>query len=80
MANCIVDSPGVGENLHDHSIISLTLTTKGAYGLYGAGKGLRALVSMLRYLAFGDGPLAFNGSDVIAFTNLSDPSAEPEGD
>jgi choline dehydrogenase len=73
----IVDSPGVGENLHDHPIVSVTLATNGAYGHYGADKGLRALVNMLRYLAFGDGPLAFNGSDAIGFTNLTDPSAEP---
>jgi choline dehydrogenase len=76
--DCIADSPGVGENLHDHPIISLTLTTNGAYGFYGADKGLGALVNAFRYLAFGDGPLASNGADGIAFTNMSDPSAEPD--
>lgn len=74
---CIADSPGVGQNLHDHPIISLTLTTNGAYGFYGADKGLGAMINAFRYLAFGDGPIASNGADAIAFTNLSTPSAEP---
>lgn len=75
---CIADRPGVGENLHDHPIISVTVATKGAFGVYGADKGLTAAVNALRYLSFADGPISAGGSDAIAFTNISGTSGEPD--
>ncbi|HVJ28190.1 MAG TPA: GMC family oxidoreductase N-terminal domain-containing protein [Vicinamibacterales bacterium] len=74
---CLVDSPGVGQNFQDHPIISMTFTTKGAYGVHGADKGFGALKNVIQYVFFKSGPITANGSDVISFMNLDDPSAEP---
>jgi choline dehydrogenase len=75
--DCIADSPGVGENFHDHPILSLTMTTNGEFGFYGADKGIRSAVNAINYLAFRGGPIAANGSDAISFLNLFQPGTEP---
>jgi choline dehydrogenase len=73
-----VDSPGVGQNLQDHNTVVVSMRTSGAYGYFGADKGLRMLVNGLRYLAFRDGPVASNGAETMAFVNLQDPQADPD--
>lgn len=75
---CLVDSQGVGRNLQDHCITSLTATINGPYGFFGQERGIRAVINYLRYKAFRDGPVASNGADVWAFLNLDDSSAEPD--
>ncbi|WP_343671431.1 GMC family oxidoreductase [Paraburkholderia heleia] len=73
-----VDSPGVGENLQDHNIAVVSMTTRGQYGYFGEDRGFRALRNALRYLAFRSGPIASNGAETMAFVNLGDPAAEPD--
>ena len=75
---CLVDSPGVGENFQDHPILSLMATTKGRYGIYGEDKGLRALRNGLQYVMFKTGPISSNGPDHIAMLNLDDASGVEE--
>lgn len=75
---CLVDSPGVGENFQDHPIISWMATTKGRYGVFGEDRGLRALRNGLQYALFKTGPISSSGPDHIAMFNLDDPTGTEE--
>lgn len=73
----LVDSPGVGANLHDHHEVPLIATTDHNYGYFGEDRGWRMLVNGLNYLAFKGGPVASTGVDACAFINPNEPGGEP---
>lgn len=73
----LVDSPGVGANLHDHHEVPLIATTDRNYGYFGEDRGWRMLVNGLNYLAFKGGPVASTGVDACAFINPNEPGGEP---
>ncbi len=67
-----IDLPGVGENLQDHHETPIVAATNGAYGYFGADRGLKMLWNGLRYLLFKDGPVASVGVEACAYI-------DPEG-
>ena len=73
----LVDSPGVGANLHDHHEVPLIATTDRNYGYFGEDRGWRMIVNGINYLAFKGGPVSSNGVDACAFINPHDPKGEP---
>ncbi len=72
------DLPGVGANLQDHHVAFNIYRTKGNYGYFGADKGLNAIKNLVRWLVRKNGPIATNGAETMAFTNLEDPNGEPD--
>jgi len=74
----IADLAGVGQNLQDHNITFLTAPTRGSFGYFGEDKGAKMLRNIMRYVLFGDGPIASNGAETMAFVNLADPHADPD--
>ncbi|WP_225707400.1 GMC family oxidoreductase [Bradyrhizobium cenepequi] len=73
----IVDSPGVGENLHDHPMVPVRAYVKGDLGYQAAAHGLGTIKAGLRYLITKDGPAAGNGIETVTHWNPSDFTAEP---
>ncbi|MDB5606656.1 MAG: glucose-methanol-choline oxidoreductase [Bradyrhizobium sp.] len=73
----IVDSPGVGENLHDHPMVPVRAYVKGDLGYQAAAQGLGTVKAGLRYLATKDGPASGNGIETVTHWNPSDFAAEP---
>ncbi|MDX8494738.1 FAD-dependent oxidoreductase [Mesorhizobium sp. VK22B] len=73
----IVDSPEVGENLHDHAIVPVRAHVKGDLGYQAAAQGLGSVKAGLRYFATKDGPAAGNGIETVSHWNPSDFFAEP---
>ena len=54
---CIVDLPGVGENLIDHPEVPIVAMANGPYGYYRQGVGWRMLRNGLQFKLFGTGPI-----------------------
>ena len=73
----IVDSPGVGENLHDHPMVPVRAYVKGDLGYQAAAQGLGTVKAGLRYLVTKDGPASGNGIETVTHWNPSDFAAEP---
>jgi choline dehydrogenase-like flavoprotein len=73
----ILDSPEVGENLHDDPMVPVRAYVKGDLGYQGAAHGLGTLKAGLRYLVTKDGPASGNGIETVTHWNPSDFSAEP---
>jgi choline dehydrogenase-like flavoprotein len=73
----IVDSPEVGENLHDHSIVPVRAYVKGDLGYQAAAQGIGAVKAGLRYFATKDGPASGNGIETVSHWNPSDFTADP---
>ena len=73
----IVDSPEVGENLHDHPMVPVRVYVKGDLGYQAAAQGLGSVKAGLRYLVTKDGPASGNGIETVTHWNPSDFSAEP---
>ncbi|TXI82606.1 MAG: glucose-methanol-choline oxidoreductase [Cupriavidus sp.] len=73
----IVDSPEVGENLHDHPLIPVRAYVKDDLGYQAASMGLGTVKAGLRYLATKDGPAAGSGIETVSYWTPSDFSAEP---
>src|SRR6266550_1536794 len=73
----IVDSPEVGENLHDHAIVPVRAHVKGDLGYQAAAHGLGTVKAGLRYLVTKDGPASGNGIETVTHWNPSDFAAEP---
>ncbi|MET4493417.1 GMC family oxidoreductase N-terminal domain-containing protein [Bradyrhizobium sp. LA7.1] len=73
----IVDSPDVGENLHDHPMIPVRAYVKGDLGYQAAAHGLGTVKAGLRYLVTKDGPASGNGIETVTHWNPSDFAAEP---
>jgi choline dehydrogenase-like flavoprotein len=73
----IVDSPEVGENLHDHAIVPVRAYVKGDLGYQSAAMGIGTVKAGLRYFATKDGPASGNGIETLSHWNPSDFTAEP---
>jgi choline dehydrogenase-like flavoprotein len=74
---CLVDLPGVGQNLIDHPEVPIIATANGPHGYYGQGEGWRMLRNGLHFKLFGTGPVTSAGVEAGAFVNPTDPEAEP---
>ena len=74
---CIVDLPGVGENLIDHPEVPLVSVTNGRYGYFKQGEGWRMLRNGIHFKLFGTGPILSAGVEAGAFVNPMDRGAEP---
>jgi choline dehydrogenase-like flavoprotein len=73
----IVDSPEVGENLHDHAIVPVRAYVKRDLGYQAAAQGLGTVKAGLRYFVTKDGPAAGNGIETVSHWNPSDFTADP---
>jgi choline dehydrogenase-like flavoprotein len=73
----IVDSPEVGENLHDHAIVPVRAYVKRDLGYQAAAQGLGTVKAGLRYFVTKDGPAAGNGIETVSHWNPSDFAADP---
>ena len=73
----IVDSPEVGENLHDHAIVPVRAYVKGDLGYQAAAHGLGTVKAGLRYFATKDGPASGNGIETVSHWNPADFTADP---
>ena len=69
---CIVNLPGVGENLIDHPECPLIARANGKYGYYKQGDGWRMIKNGLQFLLFGTGPINSTGVEAGAFINPID--------
>lgn len=74
---CLVDRPGVGENLIDHPEVPIIAMAEGRHGYYKQGVGWRMLFNGVQFKLFGTGPILSAGVEAGAFVNPSDPDAEP---
>ncbi|MCH4579986.1 GMC family oxidoreductase [Achromobacter xylosoxidans] len=72
-----VDSPDVGEHLHDHSTFPVRAYVKGALGYQAAAHGFGAIKVGLRYLVTREGPAAGNGIETVSYWNPADFTAPP---
>lgn len=72
----LVDLPGVGQNLQDHTEVPVLCFTKPGYGYFGQDKGWNQIRNGLQYLMFKTGPVASNGVESCAFFDPDDLSAE----
>lgn len=68
----IIDLPGVGQNLQDHTEVPVLAFCKGAHGYFGEDIGLKKIRNGLQYLLFKTGPVASNGVEACAFFNPDD--------
>lgn len=73
----IVDSPEVGENLHDHPMVPVRAYVKGDLGYQLTAMGFGVVKAGLRYLVTKDGPAAGTGIESVSHWNPADFTAEP---
>jgi choline dehydrogenase-like flavoprotein len=74
---CLVDLPGVGQNLVDHPEVPIIAVASGRHGYYKQGVGWRMILNGLQFRLFGTGPILSAGVEAGAFVNPADPDAEP---
>ncbi|WP_115899107.1 GMC family oxidoreductase [Marinomonas pollencensis] len=74
--DCLVDLPGVGENLIDHPEVPVIATAKQGFGYYKQGDGWRMLLNGLQFKLFGSGPVTSAGVEAGAFVNPENPEQE----
>ena len=74
---CVVDLPGVGENLIDHPEVPIVAMANGPYGYFRQGVGWRMLRNGLQFKLLGSGPILSAGVEAGAFVNPIDRAAEP---
>ena len=74
---CLVDLPGVGQNLVDHPEVPIIAMASGRHGYYSQGVGWRMILNGLQFRLFGTGPILSAGVEAGAFVNPADPDAEP---
>ncbi len=67
--DCLVESPGVGQNLIDHPEVPITAIANGPYGYYKQGDGWRMLKNGIQFKLFGSGPVTSAGVEAGAFVN-----------
>jgi choline dehydrogenase-like flavoprotein len=75
--SCLVDSPGVGQNLIDHPEVPIAAIANGRFGYYKQGVGWRMLRNGLQFKLFGTGPVLSAGVEAGAFVNPGNPEAPP---
>lgn len=74
---CLIDLPGVGENLVDHPEVPIIGIANGAYGYFRQSEGWRMILNGLQFKLFGSGPITSAGVEAGAFVNPLDRNAEP---
>ena len=74
---CLIDLPGVGQNLIDHPEVPIIATANGPYGYFKQGVGWRMLWNGLQFKLFGTGPITSAGVEAGAFVNPPDPEGLP---
>ncbi|PBB17914.1 GMC family oxidoreductase [Mesorhizobium sp. WSM4313] len=74
---CVVDLPGVGQNLIDHPEVPIIATANGPYGYFKQGQGWRMIKNGLHFKLFGAGTILSAGVEAGAFVNPTDPDGEP---
>ena len=74
---CLIDLPGVGENLVDHPEVPIIGIANGAYGYYRQSEGWRMILNGLQFKLFGSGPITSAGVEAGAFVNPLERDAEP---
>ena len=74
---CVIDLPGVGQNLIDHPEVPITAIANGPFGYFRQGDGWRMLRNGLQFKLFGSGPVTSAGVEAGAFVNPSDPDGSP---
>ncbi|MEM7463534.1 MAG: GMC family oxidoreductase N-terminal domain-containing protein [Pseudomonadota bacterium] len=67
--DCLVELPGVGQNLIDHPEVPITAIANGPYGYYKQGDGWRMLKNGIQFKLFGSGPVTSAGVEAGAFIN-----------
>jgi choline dehydrogenase-like flavoprotein len=72
-----LDSPGVGENLHDHPIVPLSAYVNDDLGYQNVAQGLGTLKAGIRYILTKDGPASGNGIETVTYWDPLNFSAEP---
>ncbi len=74
---CVVDLPGVGQNLVDHPEVPITAIANGPYGYFKQGVGWRMLRNGMQFKLFGSGPILSAGVEAGAFVNPLAHDSEP---
>jgi choline dehydrogenase len=74
---CLIDLPGIGENLVDHPEVPIIALASGRHGYYKQGVGWRMMLNGLQFRLFGTGPILSAGVEAGAFVNPADREAEP---
>ncbi len=74
----LVDLPGVGANLQDHTETPVVALCNGPYGYYGHDRGWKQIRNGLEYLANRTGPVTSNGVEAGAFFDPDNLSADPK--
>ncbi len=59
--DCVVDLPGVGENLIGHPEVPIVAMANGPHGYHKQGVGWRMLLNGLQFKLFGAGPITLGG-------------------
>lgn len=74
----LVDLPGVGANLQDHTETPVLALCNGPHGYFGHDRGWKQLRNGAQYMMFGSGPVASNGVEAGAFLDPDDLSGVPK--
>lgn len=74
---CVADLPGVGQGIQDHNDVRIGFNTEENYGYSNQDRGLSMIWNGLQYLAARSGPATSTGSEVTAFIDPSNFSADP---
>lgn len=74
----LVDLPGVGANLQDHTETPVVALCNGPYGYYGHDRGWKQIRNGLEYLLNRSGPVTSNGVEAGAFFDPDDLGGVPK--
>lgn len=74
----VADSPGVGEHLLEHRLLSMVYDLNGRHGHNHQLRGLKLIGNVLRYYLNGTGPMAAGYASVGAFATVLPESATPD--
>lgn len=74
----LVDLPGVGANLQDHTETPVVALCNGPYGYYGHDRGWKQIRNGLEYLINRSGPVTSNGVEAGAFFDPDDLGENPK--
>lgn len=74
----LVDLPGVGGNLQDHTETPVLAFCNGPHGYFGHDRGAKQIRNGAQYMMFGSGPVSSNGVEAGAFLDPDDLSGVPK--
>ena len=75
--DAVVDQPGVGANLQDHTETPVVALCNGPYGYFGHDRGFRQMRNGLEYIVNRSGPVVSNGVEAGAFLDPFDLEGTP---